>query len=64
MGRTQSIILGRDESSDYMKRIFNDTKHYHDGKCLLIRIQDDKYINELIEIKKKPKCISESMLLK
>ncbi|EKS4345357.1 DUF3788 domain-containing protein [Clostridium sporogenes] len=48
----------RDEFSDYMKRIFNDTKHYHDGKWLLIRIQDDKYINELIEmikIKKKPK---------
>ncbi|MCS4483176.1 DUF3788 domain-containing protein [Clostridium botulinum] len=52
-----------------MKGIFNETKHYHDGKWLLIRIQDDKYINELIEMikikknQRKTYCISKSMLL-
>lgn len=36
----------------------NETKQYHDGKWLLIRIEYERYINELIEmikIKKKPK---------
>lgn len=48
----------KNEFSDYMVNIFNETKQYHDGKWQLIRISDDKYLNELeemIKIKKKPK---------
>lgn len=48
----------KNEFSNYMNVIFNETKQYHDGKWLLIRIEEEKYINELIEmikIKKKPK---------
>lgn len=48
----------KNEFSNYMNVIFNETKQYHDGKWLLIRIEEEKYINELIEmikIKKKLK---------
>ncbi|NMM62597.1 DUF3788 family protein [Clostridium sp. P21] len=47
----------KNEFSDYMNVIFNETKHYHDGKWMLIRIEDEKYIDELMEmikVKKKP----------
>jgi hypothetical protein len=48
----------KNEFSDYMVNIFDETKQYHDGKWQLIRISDDKHLNELeemIKIKKKPK---------
>jgi len=54
----------KNEFSDYINTIFNETKQYHDGKWLLIQIKDDKYIDELIEmikIKKKPKKIASTL---
>ena len=41
----------------YLTKIYDNTKEYHDGKWMLIRIENSKYNNELIEmikIKKKP----------
>lgn len=48
----------RPEFSDYICKIFDTTKQYHDGRWLLIRIEDARYFDELIKmikIKKKPK---------
>jgi len=45
------------EFSRYITKIYDNTKEYHDGKWMLIRVEDDKYNKELIEmikIKKKP----------
>ncbi len=45
------------EFPKYLTKIYDNTKEYHDGKWMLIRIEDSKYNNELIEmikIKKKP----------
>lgn len=45
------------EFSKYLTKIYDNTKQYHDGKWMLIRIENSKYNNELIEmirIKKKP----------
>jgi len=45
------------EFPKYLTKIYDNTKEYHDGKWILIRIEDSKYNNELIEmikIKKKP----------
>jgi hypothetical protein len=47
----------KNEYSSFITSIYDATKQYHDGKWLLIRIEDDRYLNELIEmikIKKKP----------
>ena len=47
----------KNEFSDYINTTFSETKQYHDGKWLLIGIQDEKYTGELIgmiKIKKKP----------
>lgn len=47
----------RDEFSDYIHTIYDNTKHYHDGRWLLIRMESGKHLNEVIEmiaIKKKP----------
>lgn len=47
----------RKEFSGYLCKIFNTTKQYHDGRWLLIPMEDEKYLNEVIEmiaIKKKP----------
>jgi len=44
--------------SDYLRGIFDATKQYHDGRWLLIRIEDGQYYDELIKmitIKKKPR---------
>jgi hypothetical protein len=40
----------KNEFCDYLNTIFNETKQYHDGKWLLIRIEDEKYTDELIEM--------------
>jgi len=48
----------KNQYSSFITSIYDATKQYHDGKWLLIRIEDDRYLNELIEmikIKKKPK---------
>lgn len=45
------------EFPKYLTKIYDNTKEYHDGKWMLIRIENSKYNNELIEmikIKKKP----------
>jgi len=45
------------EFPKYLTKIYDNTKEYHDGKWILIRIENSKYNNELIEmikIKKKP----------
>lgn len=46
------------EFSDYLRQIFDSTKQYHDGRWMLIRVEDEQYFDELIKmisIKKKPK---------
>lgn len=45
------------EFSDYLCQIFNTTKQYHDGRWLLIRVEDEAYYDELLKMiafKKKP----------
>ncbi len=45
------------EFPKHFTKIYDNTKEYHDGKWVLIRIENSKYNNELIEmikIKKKP----------
>ena len=49
---------GKHEFSDNIRAIFDETRQYHDGKWMLIRIEDGTYMGELMEmikIKKKPK---------
>lgn len=46
------------EFSKYLVDIYNNTKQYHDGKWMLIRVKNSRYNKELIEmikIKKKTK---------
>lgn len=45
------------EFSKYLVDIYDNTKQYHDGKWMLIRVENSRYNKELIEmikIKKKP----------
>lgn len=53
----------KNEFSDYMNAIFSETKQYHDGKWMLIRIEDEKYINELKEMIKIKKKLKSSKIL-
>lgn len=49
----------RSEFPEYLTRIYDDTREYHDGKWMLIRIKDkrfDRDLKELIRIKKRPKA--------
>ncbi len=43
--------------SQYLCQIFDNTKQYHDGRWLLIRVEDEQYYDQLLKmiaIKKKP----------
>jgi hypothetical protein len=47
----------REEFSDYIKGIHDGTKHYHDGRWMLIRMENGKHLQEVIQmiaIKKLP----------
>lgn len=53
----ESFEKTKSEFSDYLRGIFDTTKQYHDGRWLLIRVEDGQYYDELIKmikIKKKP----------
>ena len=47
----------REEFSDYIRAIHDGTKHYHDGRWMLIRMESAKHLHEVIQmigIKKMP----------
>jgi len=61
----ESFENQKEKFSDYINSIYDNTKQYHDGKWMLIRIENTKYIKELFEmikIKKSPKNSLEKAL--
>ena len=53
----ETFCSNRESFSSYINEIYDNTKEYHDGRWMLIRIDDSSHLDELsgmIKIKKKP----------
>lgn len=53
----EAFVEASEEFSPHMRELYDNTREYHDGRWLLIRIEDSLHIDEvisMIKIKKKP----------